>query len=46
MFRDKLRSILSGKMDEIEFNKAIEALVDDMLLMSTDMNNSFTLMAK
>jgi hypothetical protein len=46
VFRDKLKSILSGKMDEIEFNKVIEALVEDMLLMSTDTNNSFTLLAK
>ena len=44
--KDKIRSILSGKMDEPEFNKAIEELVADMLLLSTDNNVTFTLTAK
>ena len=44
--RDKIRSILSGKMEETEFSRGIDGLVEDMLLFSSDNNQTFTLIAK
>ncbi|CAI2377469.1 unnamed protein product [Moneuplotes crassus] len=46
VYREKVRSILSGKMDEAEFSKGIDSLVDDMLLISTDNKQTFTLVVK